>query len=552
MRHQPRTSHTREPYTIYLYQLLDDMRRGDLRLPRFQRPFVWEAEARLALLKTIHQGLPIGAMLLWDTTRSDVQSWERVGPHRFPDTNQTPRKYVLDGTQRLTTLLAALVDSEGLTGAQREEWWFGYDAEKDCFQPWSERDAETYLPSVALLNVRRLDAWRRAQALRLTEEQLERADEVSRAFREYKVAVIPIATEDLSAASDVLYQVNSQGTHMSGLHMLHARLYSDKLDLLAQLERARERLRAVGWAGHDDLADEDILRVAQLRLGLDANEQDIDRVSIKLRAAITRAPETLDDAALGLARAATLLREACSVAHPSVLPYGTQAVLLGAVLVENAPVPWQVQKLADWFWLTTYWGTLFGRPKVRPVYQHLLRVCGGDRPDWPQTRYAEYKPIPEILRGFSARVKALGLGLAALRPLGVDGVQVEAARLLAQDRADALARLITEWPNGRADDVEAEDAGEGLVGGGPSLSSPGNRFLAAPGGLDALRDLLLRRPDEAAPELLASHHVLPEAHALLKLGDLEGFVRQRHRDLCQMEAERCEAARKRFFSDISF
>lgn len=543
---KPRTSHAKEPYTVYLYQLLDDMRRGELRLPRFQRPFVWEPQARLALLRSIHQGLPIGAVMLWDTSRLDIASWERVGPHPLPQTAQTPRRYVLDGTQRLTTLLAALIDSDDLRQEQREEWWFGYDAEKDEFVPWSERPDSRLLPSTALLNVRHLDQWRRANAGKLTEAQLDRADDVSRAFREYKVAVIPIATESLSDASDVLYQVNSRGTHMSGLHMLHAKLYGQDLDLLRLLERARERLRPVGW---ESVEDEEILRVLQLLIGLDANEQDVERLTRKLKEQGESARPLTDRAADGLVRAARLLRERCQVAHPSVLPYGTQAVLIGAVLAELEPTVRQEEKLTDWFWLTSYWGTLFGRPKVRPVFKHLQQVCAGLPAEWPQNRYAEYKPLPEVLRGFSARPKALALALAGLHPRHADGRTFDAADALARLRADGLARLIPVWKDGRGDDVQAEDAGTLGADDRPSLSSPGNRLLAPPDGLQELRALLLERPQKASPEVLASHHILERAHACLLDGDLQGFIRQRHQDLVALERERCEAARRRFFDE---
>ncbi len=38
-----------EPQIQYLYQLLRDIARGELRIPRFQRPFIWDNEQRLEL-----------------------------------------------------------------------------------------------------------------------------------------------------------------------------------------------------------------------------------------------------------------------------------------------------------------------------------------------------------------------------------------------------------------------------------------------------------------------------------------------------------------------
>ena len=48
--------------------LLDALTEGSLRVPRFQRDFVWERSKIVALLDSIFKEYPIGSFFLWETT----------------------------------------------------------------------------------------------------------------------------------------------------------------------------------------------------------------------------------------------------------------------------------------------------------------------------------------------------------------------------------------------------------------------------------------------------------------------------------------------------
>ena len=50
-----------------LEQLVIRVRQGDIKLPKFQRPFIWNRRDILKLWDSIYQGYPIGSILLWLT-----------------------------------------------------------------------------------------------------------------------------------------------------------------------------------------------------------------------------------------------------------------------------------------------------------------------------------------------------------------------------------------------------------------------------------------------------------------------------------------------------
>ena len=104
-----------------LRSLLEDVQRGHIRVPRFQRPFVWTDEQRLELLQSVRDNMPIGSLLVWRTIKFKLASFPRVGPHVIPriaeSAPSTGWQYLLDGHQRVSTLLGLLLPPNVVTPA---------------------------------------------------------------------------------------------------------------------------------------------------------------------------------------------------------------------------------------------------------------------------------------------------------------------------------------------------------------------------------------------------------------------------------------------------
>lgn len=54
-----------EPLTIR--RLIDRITTGDIRIPAFQRDFIWEPDQIAFLLDSIYKKFPIGTIILWKT-----------------------------------------------------------------------------------------------------------------------------------------------------------------------------------------------------------------------------------------------------------------------------------------------------------------------------------------------------------------------------------------------------------------------------------------------------------------------------------------------------
>src|SRR4051812_2678905 len=85
--------------------LLTWVKSGEIAIPEIQRPFVWEPVKVRNLLDSLYQGYPIGYLIAW-----------RNPTVRLKDgTPSAGKRILIDGQQRVTALLAALLGQQVLT-----------------------------------------------------------------------------------------------------------------------------------------------------------------------------------------------------------------------------------------------------------------------------------------------------------------------------------------------------------------------------------------------------------------------------------------------------
>jgi len=79
--------------------LLIDIKAKDIAIPEIQRPFVWDATKVRDLIDSLYQGYPIGYLIAWHNPSVRLKD----------GTRSTGKKILIDGQQRVTALMAALL-----------------------------------------------------------------------------------------------------------------------------------------------------------------------------------------------------------------------------------------------------------------------------------------------------------------------------------------------------------------------------------------------------------------------------------------------------------
>jgi hypothetical protein len=503
-------SYASDPQVQYLVQLLEEVGRGQIQVPRFQRPLVWEPEQQLELLRSVRDGIPMGALMVWRTDK-DVECYPTLGAYSLTDPPPAAlRQYLLDGVQRLSTLYAAtrVPDTAGLDDGDADAISVAYDLEAEEFI-FTEPEAELaagQLPLDRLLDSVKLLKFQR-QVPEEQEHWIARSDELARAFREYKIAVIPIVTNDLGMATRTFQRINSQGTEMGELHMIHALSWSPEFSLLERIHSLKEEhLSPIGWDECDD--ERIILAACKTALGFPIYNTHPDDLS----SAIRGKDEIVESAIVALADAAAFLRERCLVPDPKMLPYALQAVVVGEVFRVNESIDEDGLKLLEaWFWLTMYNEFFFGLSSSRltTTMEYAIQSAQDADPRWPGNRPYARKPLKSKFDFRHARAKGLTLFMASRGPTDPLGEPQDPLQLLAGDPKLAIGRLVPRRMLSRK----------------ASYASFGNRVICRAEHLVELREAIANASSPAAVRV--SHMVSEEAAACAYAEDWDGFVRER-------------------------
>lgn len=97
-----------EPQSSPFSVLISDIEKGLIKIPQFQRDFVWDLSKSANLMDSIVKGYPIGTFIFWKT-KERLRSIRNIGSVELPlPADGDFVYYVLDGQQRLTSLFASL------------------------------------------------------------------------------------------------------------------------------------------------------------------------------------------------------------------------------------------------------------------------------------------------------------------------------------------------------------------------------------------------------------------------------------------------------------
>lgn len=342
---RPNVASRLTPTTPTLEDLIAQIKEGEVKVPAFQRPFVWKDAQALNLLDSLASNYPVGSLLLWKTNEK-LRTERNIGDFTLPDTDDhSPTDYVLDGQQRLTVVYSCL-------GAPESDGGFaaGYDLEIEDFVPLSSSPDVTVFPLRALFNTSRLLDFRTALQSRPNREELQtRLDSLVRVLSGYRLPVVTLKNLELDEVCPIFERINSSGTRLSIYDLMVAATWSRDFDLNARTKALASRLERKDF---DEIEQSTILKVLSAIHGSSVQREAI----LQLR---ELQPDKLDSlvemARGGLERAADLLVTDFRVHSLDFLPYEAHIVILAAVLTERKALDGtEVARARQWFWRSAF------------------------------------------------------------------------------------------------------------------------------------------------------------------------------------------------------
>ncbi|MEV7137839.1 DUF262 domain-containing protein [Streptomyces tauricus] len=232
---QPKVSRAAPPELVAWAQI------GRIRVPQFQRSYRWDASDSERLFDSILRGYPIGNLLMWRKPAPEAEI--ALGELRFHAPARSDALWVVDGQQRLTTLIGALTASEE-TVDRRFRIFYDLRDKKFLSAPHSKRPADHWLPVWIAGENRRLIAWQRERSW-LTDEDFGLCDAVATAIRTYEIPMYEIESDDEQALREIFDRMNTFGKTLKRAEIFQA-LHSAPLDVQpSDLDALRERVNGL-------------------------------------------------------------------------------------------------------------------------------------------------------------------------------------------------------------------------------------------------------------------------------------------------------------------
>jgi hypothetical protein len=194
--------------------LLTWVKSGEIAIPEIQRPFVWDATKVRNLLDSLYQGYPVGYLIAW-----------RNPTIRLKDgTPAIGKRILIDGQQRVTALMAALLGREVLTkDYETVRIRIAFHPQEERFEvanpairkdpAWIEDVADVFAPDASLTELTDIYSEKNPSADR---RRLSRVLERLRKIINNYVGIIELADDlDIETVTEIFIRVNSAGADLS-------------------------------------------------------------------------------------------------------------------------------------------------------------------------------------------------------------------------------------------------------------------------------------------------------------------------------------------------
>ncbi len=194
--------------------LLTWVKSKEIAIPEIQRPFVWEATKVRNLLDSLYQGYPIGYLIAWRNPTVKLKD----------GTSSAGKRILIDGQQRVTALMAALLGHEVLTkDYETVRIRIAFHPQEERFEvanpairkdvAWIEDVAAVFASDASLMELTDTYAEKNPAADR---RRVSRVLEKLRKIINNHVGVIELADDlDIETVTEIFIRVNSAGTELS-------------------------------------------------------------------------------------------------------------------------------------------------------------------------------------------------------------------------------------------------------------------------------------------------------------------------------------------------
>ena len=378
-----------EPLSKQFSSLMDDVSSGRLKIPQFQREFVWEIKKSAGLLDSIVKGYPIGTFIFWKT-KERLRSVKNIGNLDLPE----PAKgdyvnFVLDGQQRITSLFASLKGEKINRNDKEEDFseiYIDLEAKED------EKIVTTEIEGKDKSQIIRLRDLLYGDLTSLTEYPKKYHPilaEYKKRIESYNYSVIQVNEVTIDVATEIFTRINVGGKPLSLFQIMVAKTYDyDKnFELAEKFDLLIESLKDVDY---ETLSDATVLQIISLILKKECKR----KVILKLdKDEFINIWEDVIDA---IERAVDYFRGYYRIPVSQLLPYNALIVPFAYFFYyhKDKPTGDKQKYLQDFFWRVALAGrySFSVESKLAQDIKRIDKILKDELPkyDWPISTSSDF------------------------------------------------------------------------------------------------------------------------------------------------------------------
>jgi len=446
-----------------LYEILNEVHKGKIQLPDFQRGWVWDDDRIIGIIASIAKFFPIGAIMLLETGNESIKFKTKPIEGVVGVDGVKPEMLILDGQQRITSLYQAIVTNRVVTtrdskGYEIKRWYYidmvkaldpDTDLEEAIFSinenkiitenigrkvvldlSTEEREYENLMYPVCKID--EYAEWRKGfnKFWKYDPAKMELWDEfeekIINNFNNYQIPIIIMKKDNpKEAVCQVFEKVNTGGISLTVFELLTATYAADNFDLKTDWENVKNKLKE--YKVLTDISNTDFIQAVTLystfKKRLDAissGKIEPPPVSAKRKDMLSLPLEDYqkyrDDIVKGFIKASKILNEIYFF-NARDLPYNSQLIPMAAILAHLGKEIDNIgnkNKLIRWFWCGVF-GELYGSAVETRYALDMMQVI-----DWIENDGEEPKTIydanfsPSRLHTLRTRNSAAYKGIYAL------------------------------------------------------------------------------------------------------------------------------------------
>ncbi len=387
--------------------LINEIQKGIIKIPKFQREFVWSIDKTAKLLDSILKGYPIGTFILWQTDER-INDIKNVGNLEIPETpDGTKVQYVLDGQQRITSLFAAYLGAQiQKTGEKKVTDYSGIVVnldknlgENDDQVITAEPTGEKHISLFDVLNF----SYSKARELseKFSEDELELINAYSTAFKTYEFSTVVLRKEDIDSAIEVFTRINTGGQTLTLFEIMSAKTYDEEqqFDMQAEWESFIKELEAIKYEGVSSTV---VLSLLSLVLSRTKECKRKTILALDKQAII----DNWEDAISALKDSIDYFRTTYRIPVSQLLPYDSLLVPFAYFYFLNKEKPESDQRkyLEEFFWRMSlsYRYSSSTESRLAQDIKRIDLILKNQRPDYSDIKVDLDSPKTLIDTNFSA------------------------------------------------------------------------------------------------------------------------------------------------------